>query len=582
MCPIPKSFAALLLFLLLVHNLGFAQAIPNVPLHQDFEDYQKEKNRLYFSGSLYDSQLLLREGTKDFVNEEQNFYSRWQRRLSLYQANSLTLDDRLSLITLQDIIAREIGYKECRPELYPINQYYSWHLRLPEMAQGNGQSFRSLLDYKSFLNKMLAFETWTGTAIKNMREGIKQGVVLPRVIVLKVIGQIDTISMSETSVFYSPLLRFPPSFSGDTKLQMRQDYDNVIRKSVLPAYKKLRVFLAEEYLPAASESPGISGMRNGADMYANYIYYYTGLQITPQEIYNIGSNEFKRISEEISSLKAKAGFKGTNIELFNYMKSNPEFKPYKTAEEVLLSYKAISDRVISRLPAYFKGYEAINDLKIRTVPSYRVNSAPPYYANNTFFIPIEKAEEVNLTGWPMEALFLHEGIPGHHLQISLQKSSKELPSFRRNAMLPIFVEGWGLYSESLGDSLGCYKDIWQRIGAKAFELHRAIRLLVDVGLHTGKMTREDAIKLVSDNQALSAELAELEVNRYMVLPGQAVTYKLGEMKIFELRNKYQKLLGERFKLSDFHHELLKNGAIPFHAIEIGLYHWANTQLLENQ
>ncbi|WP_207533251.1 DUF885 domain-containing protein [Desertivirga arenae] len=557
------------------HINTYAQIARNTSLYEDFEAFQKEKNRLYYSGIQYESQLLLREGTKAFVKEEMEFYLSWQRRLAHYESGHLSMEDQLSLIALKDLISRELAIKQCRPELLPVNQYSSWMLKLPEMAQGNHQSFKTITDYQLWLNKMLAFKPWTKTAMENMREGIKLGIVLPKVIVLKVIAQIDSITNFQTSVFYAPLSRIPGNFPEDVKLKLKQDYDNAIRKTILPSYRKFRVFLSEEYLPAASLYPGLSGVKDGRAMYPKYMYYYTGLELKPEGIYEIGLNEFKRITGELSSLREKAGFEGSNQEMFLYMKRNPQFTPFKTVQEVLLSYKAISDKVINKLPVYFTEYENINnDLKIKGIPSYRLGSAPPYYDNNTFYVPLGKPEEINTTGWPMEALFLHEAIPGHHFQLSLQTGNKELPSFRRYGRLPIFVEGWGLYSESLGDSLGCYQDIWQKIGAKGFELHRAIRLLVDVGLHTGKMTREHAIKLISDNEALPADIAELEVDRYMVLPGQALSYKLGEMKIIELRNKYQKLLGGKFKLSDFHYQLLKNGSIPFSAVELSMDDWA--------
>jgi len=270
--------------------------------------------------------------------------------------------------------------------------------------------------------------------------------------------------------------------------------------------------------------------------------------------------------------------------LFAFMKTNPQFMPFKTDDEVLNAYRAIMDKIQPQLKDLF-GVFPKTPFEIREVEKYRAAAASPQYQRGSpdgtragiFYVPIVDPTKINVTGWAMESVFLHEAIPGHHFQLSIQQENTSLPLFRRFPSIPAFTEGWGLYTESLGKQLGCYTDPYQELGALGTEIHRAIRLVVDTGIHTGKMTREDAIRYMMEHEALSEQVVTAEIERYMARPGQALSYKTGELKIKELRNKYQQQLGAKFSLKNFHDAILTGGAMPLDVFEKYMDEWAAKQ-----
>jgi uncharacterized protein (DUF885 family) len=382
------------------------------------------------------------------------------------------------------------------------------------------------------------------------------------------------------NIFFGPLKKFPPGFTSAQKDTLSKQLVSTLVTYVLPSYQKLADFLQREYLPKARSTTGIGSLPQGNDWYAYLARYWTTTGKSAEEIYNTGLAEVKRIRTEMERIKDSVGFKGDLKAFFAYMRMDKRFMPYSTIEEVLQAFRSIQQRIEPHLSTMF-GQRPRTPFEIRQTEAFRAASASAEYQQGTadgsrpgiFYVPILDATKFNITSG-MESLFLHEAIPGHHYQISLQQENDSLPKFRRFAWYGAYGEGWALYCESLGKELGLYTDPYQYMGALGDEIHRAIRLVVDVGMHARGMSREEAIRYMMDNEATSEEGAIAEIERYMAIPGQALSYKIGALKIRELRDKYGRLLGGAFRLSTFHDEFLKDGVMPLDVVEQKMDKWA--------
>jgi uncharacterized protein (DUF885 family) len=385
------------------------------------------------------------------------------------------------------------------------------------------------------------------------------------------------------SLFYGPISNFPKDFSDADKKRITEDYKKAILTEIVPTYKKLGDFLANEYLPKSRPTSGINAIPGGPEMYRYYVSYWTTTDKTPAEIHALGLREVARLRAEMERMKAQLGFKGTLRQFFESLKTNPKAMPFKTAEEVLAGFRKIQATIDPSLKKMF-GRVPKSPFEIRETEKFREASASAEYNQGSpdgsrpgiFYVPLSKPAEYNVTQG-MESLFLHEAIPGHHYQISLQQENTSLPKFRQFAGYGAMTEGWALYCESLGKELGLYKDPYQYIGALSDEMLRAVRLVVDTGLHTGQMTREQAIDYMLDNTPDNKENDTAAIERYMAIPGQALSYKIGQLKIQELRARYEKQLGSKFSLSNFHDELLKDGVMPLAVLETKMDAWAAKQ-----
>ena len=385
------------------------------------------------------------------------------------------------------------------------------------------------------------------------------------------------------SLFYGPVTLMPAAFADADKQRLTTAYTNLIKNEIVPAYKKLGDFLQNEYLLKARATTGISNIPNGAAIYNYLVKYWTTTNKTPDEIYNTGLAEVKRIRDVMEQIKTQTGFKTSLDSFFTFMKNDKQFMPYKTPEEVLAAFKKIQTTIDPNLKKIFS-LTPKTTFQIRQTEAFRAASASAeYYPGlpdgsrpGIFYIPIIDATTFNTTSG-MESLFLHEAIPGHHYQMSIQAENKTLPAYRRFLWYGAYGEGYALYCESLGKELGLYTDPYQYMGALGDEMHRAIRLVVDVAMHTGKMTREQAITYMMQNEAISQEGATAEIERYMVYPAQALSYKTGALKIKELREKYTQMLGSKFSLAAFHDEFLKDGCMPLEIIEKSMDEWAKKQ-----
>jgi uncharacterized protein (DUF885 family) len=469
--------------------------------------------------------------------------------------------------------------------MLPANQFYGLPITLGQYGSGQGvQPFKTVKDYDNWLGRVHGFTAWTDSAIANFRTGLKAGVVLPRALVVRMIPQLsaqDIIVTDPTkSLYYGPIATLPKDFSDADKTRLTEAYKKAILTELVPSYKKLGTFLQTEYLPKARATSGIDAVNGGKDIYAYEVKYATTTDKTPAEIYQIGLAEVARIRAAMEKTKAEVGFKGDLKTFFKYLNTDPKFRPFKTPQQVLAAFEDIHQRMLPNLKTMF-GRTPKTPFEIRETEKFREASASAEYNQGSpdgsrpgiFYVPIPDATKFTTTSG-MESLFLHEAIPGHHYQISLTQENTTLPKFRRFGFQTAYVEGWALYCESLGSELGLYKDPYQRMGAMGDEMLRAVRLVVDTGLHSRQLTREQAIAYMLENLSTSPDEATSAIERYMAIPGQALGYKIGQLKIRELRTKYEKQLGSKFKLSDFHDELLKDGSMPLAVLEKKMDAWA--------
>jgi len=472
-------------------------------------------------------------------------------------------------------------------EYLPFNQFYALPITIGQFGSGIGsQPFKTVQDYQNWLKRLQAFSVWSNTAIKNLQKGVDTGMVLPRALVMKMIPQMRAMEVTDPtkSLFYGPVNNFPKSFSDTEKSMLKEAYRKAIMQAVVPTYKKLGDYLQNQYLPHARSTSGYSAMTGGAAMYKYLVKQQTTTDKTPEEIYQLGLKEVARIRVKMDSIKNSVGFKGDLKAFFEYMKNDRKFMPYnKTPQQVLAAFEDIHKRMEPNLKKMFN-HVPKTPFEIRQTEAFRAASASAEYNQGSadgsrpgiFYVPILDASTFNTTSG-MESLFLHEAIPGHHYQISLTQENTSLPKFRRFGGDNAYVEGWALYCESLGKELGLYTDPYQYMGALGDEIHRAIRLVVDVAIHTKGMTREQAIKYMMDNEAISEQGATAEIERYMAIPGQALGYKIGALKIRGLRNRYEKQLGTKFNLAEFHDQILKDGSMPLAVLEKKMDAWAETQ-----
>jgi uncharacterized protein (DUF885 family) len=496
---------------------------------------------------------------------------------------SLSDEDRISKEIFEFELNNSLEGLKFPSHLMPINQFWSFTNEFPQLGSGEGnQPFKTVKDYENFSARMKAFPAWADVCIENMRKGMAQGITIPKSLAVKVVPQLNSVLTTDPtkSIFYQPIKKLPASFLKEEKSKLENLYFFHISNSVIPAYSKLKTFFEKEYIPACRTTSGISSIPNGAAYYQYLIHNYTTTNLKPDEIYNIGLKEVARLKSEMEKVKSDVGFKGTLPAFFSFINTDKQFTPFKTPQEVLDSFWAIKNCMAPQLKTLFEN-EPKTKFEIRQTEAFRAASASAEYNAGSedgtrpgiFYTPILDATKFNIVG--METLFLHEAIPGHHYQISLQQENKTLPQFRKFLGYSAYAEGWALYTETLGKELGLFKNPYQYLGHLSDAMHRAIRLVVDVAIHTKGMSREEAIKYMRENERISEEEATAEIERYMAIPGQALSYKIGQFKILELREKYQLELDTEFNLADFHTQILNGGNMPLEVLEKKLALWAN-------
>lgn len=565
------------------------------------DQYWEDRSKLFTldatqQGDNRYNNILVNDQTQAFRDEVKSMYQNYLSKLNAFDRKKMDDNDKISF----DIFKYEMEMKLKGMELnvsdyngaiqastmIPFQQFWGLPITMGQLGSGDGfQPFKTVKDYDNWLERVKGFSLWTDSALVNFRKGIKSGVILPKPLVEKMIPQMQAMVVTDASksLFYQPLNKFPSNFSTEDKNRLTAAYKAAISKELVPSYKKLADFLKNEYLPKALSTTGYAAEPNGKAVYNYLVKYWTTTDKTTEEIYQTGLSEVKRIRTTMDSVKKSVGFKGDLNAFFEYMKTDKKFMPYKTPKEVLAAFEAIHQRMKPNLEKMYSKTPK-TPFEIRQTEAFRAASASAEYNQGSpdgtrpgiFYVPILDATKFNTTSG-MESLFLHEAIPGHHYQISIQQENTSLPKFRRFSWYGAYGEGYALYCESLGKELGLYTDPYQYMGALGDEIHRAIRLVVDVAMHSKNMTRQQAIKYMMANEAISEDGATAEIERYMAIPGQALSYKIGALKIRELRNKCAKALGSKFKLADFHDEFLKDGCMPLAIVEKKMDAWAESQ-----
>jgi uncharacterized protein (DUF885 family) len=471
-------------------------------------------------------------------------------------------------------------------ELMPLFQIQSLHLYVAQLAAGGSvQPFDTVEDYDNWLKRVADYLTFLDTSISMMKEGISKNIVLPTVLAEKIIPQLDEFITNPVNdhLFYKPIISMPESINEQNKKRISAEYSTMITTELKPKYTELKQFLVNEYLPACRETSGIGVLPNGKETYNYLIKLHTTTTMTADEIHELGKSEVARILIEMEDAKNKIGFKGDIKAFFEFIRNSPEQMPFTDPQQVIDNFNSIKERINETLNQVFE-LKPKADFVVRRTEAFREASASAEYVPGTkdasrsgiFYVPIPDVRKYNK--YSDEALFLHEAVPGHHYQLSLQQENTELPEFLHPESMGVFVEGWALYAESLGTELGLYEDPIQYFGMLSMEMHRAIRLVVDTGIHSKGWTREEAIQYSLDNEAESEESVIAEIERYMATPGQALSYKIGQLKIRELRTRAETKLGSRFSIREFHNQVLNSGSLPLVLLEEKIDNWINSQI----
>lgn len=481
--------------------------------------------------------------------------------------------------------AQDIEAADYPRHLAPLNQFYSFASLFAVLGSGTtSQPFKTVADYDNWLKRAHAVPVIFDQGIANMREGIAAGITQPRVLMEKVLPQLDAqiVDEVEKSTYWGPMHNLPVEFSAAERERLTREYRALIADRLVPAYRRLREFVANEYLAAARTSVGLGALPNGEAWYAFQVRQSTTTDLTPEQIHQIGLAEVTRIQGEMRKVQQQLGIQGSLADFFAAMKADP--RNYFDSEEALLkAYRNFRATVEPRLPQLFD-IQPKADFEIRAVEAFRAASSsagsysapsedgsrPGIFYANTFDLKARPR-------WALESLYLHEATPGHHFQIALQRELTNLPRFRRFGGEIAFSEGWGLYAESLGLELGVYSDPVMRFGALDAELWRAIRLVTDTGIHAKGWTRQQVLDYMYANSPAEPTRAVSEAERFMAIPGQALAYKIGELKIRELRTRAEAALGSRFDIRAFHREVLVDGSLPLDLLERKIERWIAAQ-----
>ena len=531
----------------------------------------------------YNDKLVF-EMTDSYRKKQAAFYDKFENELTTIDTTALSAEEKNSYDIIKWEVAVGKDLLKYDTNLMPIHQFWGTHLTMGQYAGGtSAQPFKTEKDYKNFLKRMDLFAVWVYSAMVYIKKGIDKGMVLPKALTVKMIPQFESMVTPnvEDNLFYSALKAFPKEITTDQQETLKKEYAATIKEKLEPQFKKITAFLKNEYLPASRTTSGIGSLPNGKELYKVYAKQWTTTTKTPEEIHALGLKEVARIKAEMEKVKDQVGFKGTINEFFEHVRTKPELMSFKTPEEVIANFEKIHQTIKPNVDKLFS-LQPKCPFQIKRTEAFREKTASAEYSQGTadgsrpgvFYVPIPDVKAYNYYG--DEDLFLHEAIPGHHFQISLQQENNELPNFRKFAWFGAYGEGWALYTESLGKELGLYTDPYQYFGMLGNEMHRAVRLVVDTGIHNKGWTREQAIKYSLDNEAESEAGIIAEIERYMALPGQALSYKMGQLKILELRKKAQDKMKDKFDIKVFHQKILESGVLPLALLEKKINNWIET------
>ncbi|GAA3738935.1 uncharacterized protein (DUF885 family) [Sphingorhabdus rigui] len=463
----------------------------------------------------------------------------------------------------------------------PLNHFFGFHTFYPTFASGQGAApFKTVQDYENNLKRHKEFIVLMDASIGRFRQGMASGVFETKMTIRNVIDQLNTqlAQKTEESPYYGPVLKFPADFSDADKARLTAEYRDIIVNGLYPANARLRDFLRDSYLPLAREQVGLSAMKGGEGLYQYLIEQTTTLPLKADDVHNLGLSEVARIKSGMETIKNEVGFKGTLPEFFEHLRSDPKFK-MSSRDALTQGYYDIGKKVdatistqfkyLPKAPLEIKPYEEFRE-KYEAGGSYQ-QGTPDGSRPGTFYFNAYDLPSRTTPG--MTTLYLHEGAPGHHFQISIAQENEKLPAFMRFGGNTAYVEGWALYSETLGYDMGLFKDPYQRFGTLSDEMLRAMRLVVDTGIHSKGWTREQAIDYMLANSDMGKTDATAEVERYIAIPSQALAYKIGALTILRLKDKAKKELGKKFDVREFHNQVLNTGALPLTVLEKKIDAW---------
>lgn len=506
-------------------------------------------------------------------------------RLGAIDSAQLTESDQLNYDLFGRDLENDVDEFRYKVYLMPISQRGG-----VQSLESTAESVRldTVQDYEDWIRRMAQVEEVIEQTMALQEEGRKTGYMSPRILMERIPDQINSqiVEDPENSPFFIAFAEMPDAISAADQIRIREQAKEVIAASIVPAYQHFGRYFNEIYLPASRESIGASELPNGKEFYEYRVRSFTTTQMTPDEIHQLGLEEVKRIRDEMQQVIDEVEFEGSFAEFLTFLRTDPQFY-YDTPEALFEGYLAVSKRLdpevvklFGKLPRMPYGLRPIPDnIAPDTTTAYynrpaADGSRPGYYYVNLYRPEVRPKYE-------MEVLSIHEAVPGHHLQISLQMELEEMPSFRKYSGFTAFSEGWGLYSESLGYEMGFYKDPYSKFGALTYDMWRAVRLVVDTGMHYKGWTRQRAIDFFKDNAAKTEADIVNEIDRYISWPGQALAYKIGQLKMMGLRTAAEQALGDDFDVRNFHDALLGGGALPLEILETRMHHWLAAELKKN-
>jgi len=463
----------------------------------------------------------------------------------------------------------------------PLNHFFGFHTFYPTFASGQGAApFKTVQDYDNNLKRHKEFIVLMDRSIDRFRQGMASGVFETKMTITNVVDQLNTqlAQKTEESPYYGPVLKFPEGFSDADKARLTAEYRDIIENGLYPANARLRDFLRDSYLPLAREQVGLSAMKGGEGLYQYMIEQTTTLPLKADEVHNLGLSEVARIKSGMEAIRKQVGFKGTLPEFFEHLRSDPKFKlgsrdaltqGYYDIGKIVDAKISTQFKYLPKAPLEIKPYEEFRE-KYEAGGSYQ-QGTPDGSRPGTFYFNAYDLPSRTTPG--MTTLYLHEGAPGHHFQISIAQENEKLPAFMRFGGNTAYVEGWALYAETLGYDMGLFKDPYQRFGTLSDEMLRAMRLVVDTGLHSKGWTREQAIDYMLANSDMGKTDATAEVERYIAIPTQALAYKIGALTIMRLKDKTKAQLGKKFDVREFHNQVLNTGALPLTVLEKKIDDW---------
>jgi uncharacterized protein (DUF885 family) len=507
-------------------------------------------------------------------------YHDYQQRLHTVKRDKLNQRDQTSYDILDYELATALRFEPFPEQLLPLNQMDSLPVTLANYSSGQGaQPLVTVRDYKAYLNRIDQLGPWIDQAIANMREGMKRGVVQPKPLMVSALPQFKQLvaSKPEKSIFFTPVKNMPANFSDADKRSLADAYRVAIDTKLNPALARLASFIEKQYLPACRTSTGWNALPNGKDWYLARVASQTTTNLTPEQIHQTGLKEVARIQGEYARIGPKMGYNGPAAALPTWVSQQAKYKPFKSDKEVIAVYRKLDAQLKQKLPQLFS-LRPKTPLDLRLEPELSRATASDHYTPpasdgsrpGVFWSVVNDPREYGDTG--MVTLFLHEGQPGHHFHIALMQELN-LPNFRKFGGNNAFTEGWALYAETLGTEMGLYDKPEDWFGHLNDEMLRAVRLVVDTGMHAKGWTREQSIKYMRETLGYPQSLAKSETERYMAWPGQALGYKIGSLKIQELRQRAEKALGPKFSLPKFHEIVLGEGTLPLSLLEAKVDRW---------